>query len=731
MIRKEEITASSSVTKRWFLNGGGENAVLIGSMDWSETGLGPIEEWPDTLKASVNACLNAKIPITVLWGPELRMIYNDRYREVLGPYKHPGAMGATGEECWREVWDIAGPLLTGVYRTGEAFLGELLLLEMNRLVPREETYFQVSYAPIFVPNGEVGGLFAICPDITNRVVSERRLRTLIDLGTHALEAKSEEDGCRIAAASLGSNQADVPFALIYLKEADADRLRLIATTGFKARNAWTPEIVELGTEGDSVWLLRSAMEGGCAQLMRNIAPRFGALPGGPWQESPDAALVLPLGGAEQASPVAVLVAGLSPHRLFDAPYRSFLETIAGHIGNAIANGRVREAERRRIEELSKLDRAKDEFLATLSHELRSPLQALSGWISVLRAEGADPSQRTRALDAIDRSLRAETDLVQDLLEVSWLLAGKAEIERTPVNLAEVIADTAEEVQPLTEAKGIALSVEAPASAFVIGDRNRLTQVMRNLLSNAIKFTWPSGHIEVTCSAVERSLVVQVRDDGEGIAEEFLPLVFSRFSQANTRRTRHHSGLGLGLAIVRHFVELHGGEVEAASAGVGRGSIFTLRLPQAPVELVAESRTSAKKPLRDDPGELTGLRILLVEDNPDVREVLLLMLEQAGAEVTTAGLATEAFNAFKSSRPDLIVSDLGMPDEDGYSLMGRIRSFEGDAANHTPAIALSGYASSADRARSVAAGFHAHIAKPVDFEILVVEIRNLCRPHREQ
>ena len=731
MIGKKEKTDSSSETNRWFLNGGGEMAALIGSTDWSQTVLGPIDEWPETLKASVNLCLNAKIPTTVLWGPEMRMLYNDRYREVLGPYKHPGALGATGEDTWREVWDVAGPLLKGVYRTGETFLGELLLLEMNRMVPREETYFQVSYAPIFVPNGEVGGLFAICPDITSRVVSERRLRTLIDLGAHALEAKSEEDGCRIAATSLLSNQADVPFSLIYLKEPDADRLRLIATTGFKARNSWTPEVVELAAEGDSVWLLRSAMESRSAQLMGNIQARFGALPGGPWQESPDSALVLPLGGTEQAEPAAVLVAGLSPHRLFDGPYRSFLETIAGHIGNAIASGRMREVELRRIEELSKLDRAKDEFLATLSHELRSPLQALSGWIDVLRREGADANQRKHALDAIDRSLRAETNLVQDLIEVSWLLAGKAEIEKTPVNLAEVIADAAEEVQPLTKEKGIALALEVPTHAFVIGDRNRLTQVMRNLLSNAIKFTWPSGHIEVTCRAVEQSLVVQVRDDGEGISEEFLSLIFSRFSQANTRRTRHHSGLGLGLAIVRHFVELHGGEVQAASLGVGHGSTFTLRFPLAPTGIIAEASPSAEKAVHDDSSELNGFRILLVEDNPDVREVLLLMLEQAGAEVITAALATEAFNAFKSNRPDVIISDLGMPDEDGYSLMGRIRSVEGDAESPTPAIALSGYASSADRARSVAAGFHAHIAKPVDFALLVVEIRNLCRPHHKQ
>lgn len=723
------MTDSSLETNRWFLQGGGEMAVLIGVTDWSPTGLGPIDEWPDTLKASINLCLNAKIPTTVLWGPEMRMIYNDRYREVLGPNKHPGALGATGEETWREVWDVAGPLLKGVYRTGVTFLGELLL-EMNRLVPREETYFQVSYAPIFVPNGEVGGLFAICPEVTDRVVSERRLRTLIDLGAHALAAKSEEDGCRIAATSLGSNQADVPFSLIYLKEPDADRLRLIATTGFKARNSWTPEVVQLAAEGDSVWLLRSAMESRCAQLMGNIQARFGALPGGPWQESPDAALVLPLGGTEQAEPVAVLVAGLSPHRLFDGPYRSFLETAAGHIGNAIASGRLREVEHRRIEELSKLDRAKDEFLATLSHELRSPLQALSGWIDVLRREGADENQRKHALDAIDRSLRAETNLVQDLIEVSSLLAGKAEIEKTPVNLAEVIADAAEEVQPLTKEKGIALALEVPASAFVIGDRNRLTQIMRNLLSNAIKFTWPSGHIEVTCRTVGQSLVVQVSDDGEGIPEEFLSLIFSRFSQANTRRTRHHSGLGLGLAIVRHFVELHGGEVQAASLGVGHGSTFTLRFPLAPTELIAEASPSAEKAVQDDSSGLNGLRILLVEDNADVREVLLLMLEQAGAEVVAAALATEAFDAFKSKRPDVILSDLGMPDEDGYSLMGRIRSLEGDAASPTPAIALSGYASSADRARSVAAGFHAHIAKPVDFALLVVEIRNQCRAHHK-
>lgn len=724
MNTKSESTKRSSVAERWFLRGGGANGALIGSIDWSNTALGPLDQWPDILQASVSTCLNAKIPTAVLWGRDLRLVYNDLYSQVLGPYKHPAALGATCRECWSEVWATVGPLLEGVYRTGETFLGEILFLEMDRLVPREETYFQVSYAPIFLPTGEIGGLFAICPDVTDRIVSERRLRTLIDLGAHALEAKDEEDGCQIAAASLASNQADVPFALIYLKEPEARRLRLIATAGFKTRSDWTPEIVELDSAGDSVWLLRSAIETGRAQLMENLTSRFGPLPGGPWPEPSASALILPLGGNEADQPRAVLVAGLSPHRLFDAQYRSFLETIAGHIGNAIDSGRLREIEHRRIEELSKLDRAKDEFLATLSHELRSPLQAISGWIRVLRTEGADPSHRQHALDAIDRSLRAETSLVHDLLEVSRLLAGEAEIEKTPVNLAEVIAHAAEEMQPLSKEKDLALTTVIPAAAFVIGDRNRLTQVVRNLLSNAIKFTSPGGHIEITCRPVEQSLLVQVRDDGEGIPQEFLPLVFSRFTQANTGSTRRRAGLGLGLAIVRHFVELHGGEVQAASAGVGAGSTFTLRFPLAPAGVVSESPRAVGKLSQDDSCELNGLRILLIEDNPDVCEVMVRMLELAGAEVITAALAAEGFNAFKRSHPDVIISDLGMPDEDGYSLIGKIRSFEGATGSQTPAIALSGYASNSDRVRSFAAGFQAHLAKPVDFKLLVAEIRNL-------
>jgi CheY-like chemotaxis protein len=374
------------------------------------------------------------------------------------------------------------------------------------------------------------------------------------------------------------------------------------------------------------------------------------------------------------------------------------------------------------------NRAKDDFLAVLSHELRTPLNAMFGWMRLIRAGKLDPATTQRGLETIERNMRLQTQLIEDLLDVSRIITGKLRLEVRPLDLQPVIENALEAVQPAARAKNIDVQwVLQPLVEPVAGDPARLQQVVWNLLSNAIKFTPAQGRVTVGLQAAGPEAHITVRDTGRGISPEFLPYVFERFRQADSSSTRTHGGLGLGLAIVRHLVELHGGFVEAESAGEGRGATFRVRLP-----LLAPRRS-------DGPGggvpppaldvsdtSLAGLRVLVVEDSADERQLAGVVLEHHGATVTAVMSAESAWAQFQEARPDVLVSDIAMPRLDGYALIRRIRALPPERGGATPAVAVTAYASDEERARALAAGFQAHLAKPLDPADLVVTIARLCR-----
>ncbi|HEY9282801.1 MAG TPA: PAS domain S-box protein [Pyrinomonadaceae bacterium] len=380
-------------------------------------------------------------------------------------------------------------------------------------------------------------------------------------------------------------------------------------------------------------------------------------------------------------------------------------------------------------------RLKDEFLATLSHELRTPLTAIVGWSAMLRTSAFDEQATAKALETIERNARAQARLVEDLMDVSRIITGKLRLDVRPVDLAPVIEAAADAVRPASGAKGIGLRVALdPRAGPVSGDPVRLQQVVWNLLSNAVKFTPRGGRVEVRLGRTGSHVEMSVGDDGVGIEPEFLPHVFDRFRQADQRITRQHGGLGLGLAIVRHLVELHGGTVRAESAGLGRGTTFTVVLPAAPARADAgvsaagrERPASGDAPAADDcPGRLDGLRVLVVDDEPDTRELLRVGLEQCGAEVTTAASAGEALVAMTAEPPDVLISDIGMPGEDGYELIRHVRELPAEAGGRVPAIALTAYARVEDRMRALRAGYQMHVPKPVELEELVAVAASLTR-----
>jgi CheY-like chemotaxis protein len=381
-------------------------------------------------------------------------------------------------------------------------------------------------------------------------------------------------------------------------------------------------------------------------------------------------------------------------------------------------------ERRRIEEertaaLARerdANRLKDEFLATLSHELRTPLNAVLGWARVLRMTAVDDGMRSRGLEAIERNARAQARLIEDLLEISRIVTGKLRLVVREVDLAAIVDTAVEIVRPAAVAKRLQMHVEVAARpAMTIGDPDRLQQVIWNLVSNAVKFTPADGRIVVRLKR-ENGYVLTVEDSGLGIEPRFLPHVFEMFRQADGSATREHGGLGLGLAIARQLIEAHGGTIRAHSEGKDRGATFEVSLPSvapAPHPRTAADGGRPAAPAAFDPSLLRGVHILVVDDDDDARELLRTTLGGYGAKVTSAASAGEALAAVDRNPPDIVLCDIGMPQQDGYDFMRAMRSRPASRGGSIPAVAVTAYASAADRAATEAAGYVAHIAKPVD------------------
>lgn len=395
--------------------------------------------------------------------------------------------------------------------------------------------------------------------------------------------------------------------------------------------------------------------------------------------------------------------------------------------------RLLAAEQAARADAERVGRMKDEFLATLSHELRTPLTAITGWAGILTQPGITKDDLREGLEIIQRNARAQTQIIEDLLDMSRIINGAVRLDVQRVSLGTILAAAAQTVKPAADAKRITLSVHAsPTGDAVNGDPARLQQVFWNLLSNSVKFTPVGGRVEVSVRMDGTRLQAVVSDTGEGIAPDFMPHVFDRFRQADASTTRRHGGLGLGLAIVKHLVELHGGTVHAESDGVGKGSTFVVSLPHcAPLPVQdappAPERTTLTSADPDVRQQLQGVRVLLVDDEPDTRVVVSRLLQEAAASVRTAGSADEAFKLLQDDLPDVIVSDIGMPGEDGYSLIRRIRAMGG--GGDLPAVALTAYARSDDRRRAAVAGFDTHVAKPVEPAELRAVIARLARRGR--
>jgi PAS domain S-box-containing protein len=433
--------------------------------------------------------------------------------------------------------------------------------------------------------------------------------------------------------------------------------------------------------------------------------------------------------------------------VFNERAARIVEGIAAQAAVAMDNARLYEAaQRARAEaeasadekerlyrEAREASRLKDEFLATVSHELRTPLTAILGWTHMLRSGQFKGQSAVSAFETIERNARAQAQLIDDLLDVSRIITGKLRIDVRPLDPNSFIEAAIEAVRPAAEAKGVRVQkVMDTGMVSVSGDPVRLQQVVWNLLSNAIKFTPRDGRVQVRLERVNSHVEIAVSDTGQGIPSEFLPHVFDRFRQADGATTRRHGGMGLGLAIVRHIVELHGGTVRAESMGEGLGATFTVLLPVAPVYAAAAPEERVHPAARETlpafecPDRLDGLRVLVVDDETDTLEMLRVGIGQCGAEVSVAASAAEALSEIRKSPPDVLISDIGMPEEDGYVLIRKVRDLRAEEGGNVPAIALTAYARTEDRLQALRAGYQMHVTKPVELTELAAVVASLVK-----
>jgi signal transduction histidine kinase/ActR/RegA family two-component response regulator len=691
--------------------GGGEAGRLMAARNWADTALGPVADWPDSLRYAIRTILASRFPMILTWGPQYLQFYNDAYAPFIGA-KHP-AIGDDIRVTLAEGWAaLAGPVDHAMATREASWLPRLPLL-LERAGYREETYFTVSHAPAFDDDGSVGGMFGVCTEVTGEVLGERRQELLHTLSGAGANLGADDAVLAGLCAALGTDPLDVPFATVYLDQ--GGRLRRAASVGCP------PE--------------RLPAELAPPDALPDV-PGLG-LVGGFWQDPVAEAVVLPLTAATGEGRVGVLVTGVSPNLSLDAEYRTFLDLVAGQFVSALRNARAYEAERRRAESLAELDRAKTAFFSDVSHELRTPLTLLLGPISDVLGDTTAPlpeSARDQLTLAMRNGQRLQR-LVNDLMDVASIEAGRATAVRVATDVAAFTAELAGVLRAAAERAGLQLTVDCPPlDRPVHVDPRMWEKVVLNLLSNAVKYTFVGG-IHVALHGQDDGVVLTVSDTGIGIPAPELPLVFDRFHRVPGSPARNREGTGIGLALVRDLVGLHGGSVGVASEP-GRGSTFTATVPYGspdadgdadrPATPSEAARGTADRweqdaaPRSEPAAPAYGAAtVLVVDDNADMRTYLTRLLAPIW-RVRTCANGEEALTCVADQLPDVVLTDVMMPRVDGFELLRRLRA--DPATRRVPVIMLTARAGQEAAVEGFAAGVDDYLAKPFQAAELIARVR---------
>ncbi len=799
---------------------------LLHSTDWSATPLGPLASWPRSLRGYAEMILEMPSPAIIFWGPDQTQIYNDGYAVIMGP-RHPRYFGAPYRESWPDTYPLIYPWMRHVLDEGGTWTVERALIPVTRHGFDEEAYFTFTFSALRDDEGRVAGILQPVFDVTETVLADRRAETLRQLVPERQSWASPVDD---ALAAMTANAADIPFARVWLWNAEGAHLAPVGATEAPLSSG---DLDRLDEAARTAWT--------------ENASRFIELPSAIATGIARGVLVVPLEGAPGAAPPGVIAFGVSRRLHFDDKYRKFLELVARQLGSGLQRAEAaRAAERQRqylgelfmqvpagiavlagpdlvfelvnpaydeftgyrdllgkplrdalpelrdqgfpalldqvyrsgvahvgseapaqlqrgidgaseeaffnfvyqplrdelgittgilvfayevtgqvrarqnaerlADELRAEHRRKDDFLAMLAHELRNPLAPISAAAEVMRLGHSDDPRLKRTSEIISRQVRHMATLIDDLLDASRVTRGIATIERHDVDLREIVAAAAEQVAPQVERHRHRLRVEAGGSAVrVSGDRKRLVQALANLLDNAVKYTADGGAIDLALEHDDTEATLRVRDNGQGVPPELRDRIFDLFVQGQRSADRAQGGLGIGLALARRLVELHGGTLSGTSAGAGQGSEFVIRLP-----LADPTSTSGHDPHATDPAHAPApaarLCILVVDDNEDAAHMLAMLLQDAGHEVMTESDPVVALERAQATRPDVCLLDIGLPRMDGHELARRLRAAEGTRT--ATLVALTGYGQAADREKAARAGFDHYMVKPPNPEALL-------------
>jgi len=655
--RAEHAARSSSLS---FLEGGGDMGALIRAYDWKSSPLGEPARWPQGLKTAVRLLLSTQHPMFIWWGKELIQFYNDAYCRSIGPERHPSALGQRGRECWSEIWELIGWQIEQVMSGGPATWRENQLVPITRHGRREDVYWTYSYGPIdepTEPNG-IGGVLVVCTETTQQVLAEQHM----NVAQARWRALFDQTPAFMAILRGPEHTYE------YVNSSYIDLVGGRDVIGKSVQQA-LPEVVDQGF----IQILDNAYQSGERHTGSATPILLGRDP--PQQRYLDFVY--------------------QPIRDFDGQVTGILVQGSDVTDQVALNDALREADAR-----------KNEFLAMLAHELRNPLAPIQNASELLARTTPGGSQTQSVISMIKRQVSHLTRLVDDLLDVSRITQGRVELKMEVLDLSAIVNQAIETVQHQLALKEHRLSiVHAGRSLYVRADRARLLQSIANILTNAVKYTDRGGEIEVLLRAERGSAVVEVADNGIGISEELLPKVFDLFVQADRSLDRSQGGLGIGLAIVKRLIDLHGGHVTAASAGTGRGAQFQIHLPAVPAPSAAIGKAPGAR--------LPSRRVLIVDDNVDAADSLSLLLQNEGHEVRTAYSARKAFEVLDTFDAQVVLLDIGLPEIDGYEAARRILALK----RPIRLVALTGYGQTGDRQRAAEAGFEEHLLKPVDMAAL--------------
>ena len=707
-----------------FLAGGGELGERIRAFDWSTTPLGPPDDWPESLKVAVGIMLASRQPIWIGWGDDLTYLYNDPYKAIIGG-KHPRMLGEPTRVVWAEIWDVIAPMLQTAMTGDEGTYVESQQLIMERYGYREETYYTFSYSPIRDVDGTPRGIICANTDDTQRVITARQLALLGELAAKTGDALTQEEVCALAIEALASNPYDLPFAHLYLADDDAGRFTRAGTT------ATAPESVSYDSER-AVGLLQAYGQRDIVIVDNLASVTPDELPTGAWDEPPTSAAYVPLASG-------VLVVGLNPFRVFDGAYSDFLTLVGGQLSASFTTAQAYEDERKRAEALAEVDRAKTVFFSNVSHEFRTPLTLMLGPLEDLLREGAAPEE----LEVVHRNALRLLRMVNTVLDFSRLSAGQMTTVFRPTDLAHVTAEIADRFAPLVDRTGLELVTDLPALPEPLYvDAEAWDKIVLNLISNAFKFTL-EGAIRVELDAVDGAARLRVSDTGTGIPADELPHLFERFHRVRNDQARTHEGTGIGLALVRELVELHGGAVSVEST-LGTGTTFTVLVPFGTAHLPAAQVSDEPRELSagelalaytEEAGRWVGVepedeaedaapphdrdRVVVVDDNADMRDYMTRLLERHWVvEAHPDGQA--ALEAIRAHPPAVVVTDVMMPRLDGFGLIAALRAEQATAT--IPVIAVSARAGEESSLEGLDAGADDYLVKPFSARELVARVR---------